>query len=357
MLSKRTKGDQMNPLQNFRNNEKNILSIRFLDLFTSKKMKMNVAKKRTISTLIWFCLILGLFYAHLLIVDEFNKDHIIPGLIAALICAMSLYVINKAFSFTCERIDEIKEKNIFLKESEKVIEKWFNDNVKLKPQIIVVIASALLLTIILITVDVFFSLPFLSHYSLVLIYFITILFLSQGLYWAVVTPFLIKKVYDCGVSTIKAYKPNLNDSVIFLKISKIYSRYMTYIATISTLCLLGIISSTWKSDFLGNFAIISWIFLGYIISLYTLFYPKYLLNKISQRETTQYLQLIQKKINEIDIDNKQLDKNTLSKLESLLTIHDKVIKYLKSPFNFENIVLFIGTIIVPTIIGLLEIIG
>jgi hypothetical protein len=343
-------------MERFNHLHAQILSIRLLDYFSVLFTHVSEGNKKFLAFITWFYVLLFMFFSVLFVSNGTLEVYVFPLILAALVSSLSLYVIDRAYHYCLRNLNEVITSSTFSESVEQRLLEWVDKNVRLRPQIIFSIITSIVLTLLFYVIDFMHGLPFDTTHIIFFIMFIVVFFVSQGLYWAILTPLIVKVLIDSEQSEIQVFIFNPNQTSIFTALQRIYSFFTLLINLIVTIILLGFLSL--KPDFnTGKILIVGfWIVLGYVISFYTSYMPRIWFSDMLEHKVQISLNKIEHFINQRYMDFESLSCEELEELEIIINLHQRIIDNTKSKLRVESIISFLGNGIMPTIVAVIGIV-
>ena len=342
--------------------ENRILCIKQLDIFLIHFKKASNNINKFIAFLLWFIFYSLLSLLLLIANNQFLAKYILPMIIAAFTSASALYIVDRCFNVCKMKLNEVITDTTFSINAEEKINSWIDKYVKIKPQLSFSLIVSIVVTITIYLIDVNYSLPFETITPTFIVIFILLFHLAQGVYWAVLSPFIVKKLVNSNNKDIKIYYFDPFNTILYHSVEKIFSFFTLCINIIVTLCLIGFLSL--KPDLKSSsiLFIVFLIVLGYIISFYTSVMPKVWFSKLVEKQLLYIKNDMQSKAIEYTEKMQFTDKfevisiDDINKLKIITELHKLMSESVPLPFSLENITKFVLDGLFPIIIAIIGIV-
>ena len=282
----------------------------------------------------------------------------LPSLIAAIVPALSIYIISWSYSFLYKNFEEAFSSTKIEGDLEKELMAWWGNAANLGKQIwtsiIFTVLGAASITVMYLsgnfpTLKVFKPN---SGFFEVLIFSIFIVFWgAQGIYWGWVLPSITQRLNQIPVTEKQIYSVDPSKSPLLFAISNSFSFFALEIAIMITLCIIG--SFTLQPDVSEKFLFgLSILILGYIVSSWTFLYPQFYLSTIIKKAKRATIIEIQKEIEVLYKNIGEAKSADFERLKNLRELQSHILQTPDSLIYFRDWRNFIGSLLTPTIVAI-----
>jgi hypothetical protein len=310
--------------------------------------------RRFLSLILLFLLFEIVEVVILLIIHQPIHPFKLSTLCGAFVPSLAIYVISWCHKYTIEQLEAVF---MLAPPSQNVQHRlivWLKNSVNLWAQLFTSIIATVVVILALYIIKDKVGLPFKTNvptYTFIVAGIVTFC-MGQGAYWALVSPFVTKALRNVDISDIQAYPLNPSKTPLIVALSRILSVYAIWDAIMVTLCLIGLFAL--RPDFSsgGIFYVLALVFMGYLVTSWTYFYPRYNLTKIVQHTKESTLLRIQNEIKKLYGTLDKLEKINFERLQNLMELHETVSKVPSTIVSLPGLQSFIGSLMTPTVIAI-----
>lgn len=311
----------------------------------------------------------GLLLLFCLLVTRYPlKASTIIAVTSALISALSFYVISWNYEYIVDQVtkafsgpDQALGTNL-----DKKLSAWVKKAVKPRYQLLGSIVSLTLIALILYVIVDIHQLSA-EHFGKVLAIFIAVFSVGQGAYWAIVSP-LFTRALSLGSLTELEHQEISGDAgsidplyphqtPLLVAASRFLSVAAITDAFVVTLCLVGlfVVRPRFTQGSSLKYTIII-LLVGYFLTTWNFLYPQLNLARIIRHAKKNTLSNIRAEANKLYSKLAGLSPSDFERLDHLMKLQDSLSKGPNTMINFPALRSLIGSLLTPTIVGIIGVI-
>jgi hypothetical protein len=327
-----------------------------LDKFVIGPFKgVNPNLKRIIACVTLFLFCFSLIRLALFIARQPSKASLAIALITASISSLSFYLISWNYSYIVNQVSEALSATQLGEDLDGNLSAWVKAAVNPWSQFVGSLVSVIAVTVILFFIvdrTKLSSAHFAKFFALLLVVFS----MGQGAYWAIVSPLFTKELSNGSLSDLDVDPLFPTRTPILIAASKFLSVAAMTDAFMVTLCLVSLFivrPSFSKGSNIYPFIIV---LVGYLLTTWNFLYPQFNLARIIQQAKKNTLNKIRSEANNLYSRFEKLSSSEFERLEQIMKLYDTISKGPDTMINLLAFRSFIGSILAPTIAGILGVI-
>jgi len=176
--------------------------------------------------------------------------------------------------------------------------------------------------------------------------------MSQGGYWAIVTPLMTRKLAQGDVLEIGVHSLYPSKTPILVAVSKVLSIFAIWDAVMITLCLIGLFALRPDFNRSSILYLVALVLAGYLVTSWTFLYPQFNLAQVIKRAKENTLLQIQRESNRLYKRLGKLGNADFGRLKHLMELHESVNRAPNTVISLSGLRSFFGSLIAPTIVAI-----
>jgi hypothetical protein len=321
---------------------------------TSAESRKKSNLRRIIGCTFLFLMCFSFLTLALWLSHQAAKTSLVIAIITAAIASLSFYVISWNYDYIVDQVSEALSISPLGNDLDKRLSSWVKNATNPWYQLSGSLLSILIIAAVLYLIvnERELSLEQITKFTVILI---VVFSMGQGGYWAIVSPLFTRELSNGSISELGVNPVYPSRSPILISASKFLSVASISDAVMVTLCLISlfVIRPRFSNGLIYPVIIV---LSGYLLTTWNFLLPQLNLARIIQRAKKNTLNEISLEVNKLYSRLDSLSTSEFERLEHLMKLHDAVGKGPNTMINFVASRSLVGSLLTPTLVGIIGIV-